>query len=101
MGIDVVKFNTLLDQVERLTQALTEQAQANAQLKEQLQAALADSADLRLRLRAAASKRSRSADAIVAHTSHEHSGSEAAMSSAEDDPVSRRRTPGRKGPPNA
>ena len=61
MGIDVVKFNTMLAQVKRLTQALTEQAQANAQLKEQLQAALADSADLRLRLRAAASKRSRSA----------------------------------------
>ena len=101
MGIDVARFNTLLDQVKRLTQALSEQAQTNAQLKEQLQAAPADSADIRLRLRSAASKRARSADATVAHTSHEHYVGEAAISSAEDDPVAHRRTTWRKGPHNA
>ena len=99
-GIDVARFDALLAQVERLTQALTEQQQANADLQKRLQAALDDSADLRFRLRTFSSKRSRSADTKVGRTSQEHSGSDTAMSSAEEEPASRRRSPGRDSPPN-
>ena len=90
----------LLAHVELFTHALTEQEQDNADLQQRLQAALDNSADLRFRLRTFSSKRSRSADTKVGRTSQEHSGSDTAMSSAEEEPASRRRPPGLDSPPN-
>ena len=93
-AIDADRFNALVAQVENLTRSLAEQIQANQLLQEKLTSVLGECADLRRRLRSARSKRTHSA------AQDEPSGSEAAMSSAEEDPAPRRRSPGRDSPAN-
>ena len=110
-GIDPSRFEELITEVRRLSVALVEQQQAYTVLQTQLQATLSECADLRLQLRASKGKRSRAhsvdatasapTPAAVALPSAEPSGSEAAMSSAEEEPAPRRRSPtGRTTPPN-
>jgi len=105
------QFSSLLAQVEQLTRALTEQAQANKQLQEQLTRALADSAALRRQLKDAPSKRPRSGKgpssppaaelpALPDGSMADQANSEASMSSSEGEPGSRRHSPGRVSPSN-
>jgi hypothetical protein len=112
-GVDPSRFEELITEVRRLSTALSAQQNAYVTLQTQLQNTLAECADLRLQLRASQVKRSR-AHSIGATTSTttptststgsppvDPSGSDAAMSSAEEEPVLRRRSPtGRTTPPN-
>ena len=93
--IDADRFNALVAQVENLTRSLAEQMQANQLLQEKLNTVLGECAALRTRLRAAKTKRSHSA---AAAGKEELSGSDAVMSSAEEDSAPRRRSPGRDSP---
>jgi hypothetical protein len=108
--VDASRFEELFTEVRRLSTALAAQQTAYTALQVQLQATQEECADLRLQLRASKSKRSR-AHSVDATTSApapgavpslaEHAGSDAAMSSAEEEPPSRRRSPtGRNSPPN-
>lgn len=99
-GVSVEQFNSLFAELQKITRAFAEQAEANTQLKQQLKTALADSADLRRRLHAAIPKRTRGGDGQATPSSPEPSGSEADMSGADAEPDSRRHSPGRESPLN-